>query len=161
MGDPKMPTASSTQITSSASRITAQTATRYSIFFTFLMANSQARPVESNKPPAVIKSITDQFTASENCIAMKGMSNRSTTVITIPVSLLFWVINIKFELLWMFIMKLDALLSKKLLYPIPYVTKKYSIDYRCKNYDSRSEFIFGRNIHKDEHFEHVEKTSES
>jgi len=66
-------------------------AMRYRTFFTFLITSSHARPVPNSNIPAVAKSIGDQFTPVENCIAINGTSNINTTVIKIPVSRLFCV----------------------------------------------------------------------
>lgn len=91
-GVPKMPTASSTQMRRSTAKITAQMAIRCSILVTFLITNSHRRPVPRSRTPATTKSARVQFTSFVNCIAINGMSNRSATVSTIPISLLFFIV---------------------------------------------------------------------
>ncbi len=93
-GVPKMPTASSAQTRKSANRISPQMATRYSIFFTFLNTSSHRRPLPSSSPPITTKSDRDQFTSFVNCIDINGINNRSTTVSTMPINLLFCIIII-------------------------------------------------------------------
>jgi hypothetical protein len=93
-GVPKRPTASSTQMRKSAIRIAPQIAILWFFFFTFLITSSPIRPVLSSRMPATTKSNRVQFTSSVNSIAINGMSNRSTIVNTMPISLLFCVIII-------------------------------------------------------------------
>ena len=98
---PKMPTASSAQKSKRASRIAKQKTIRCLRFFTFLITSSHRRPVPSSKTPAAIKSNTSQFTSFVNCIAINGMSNRSATVSTMMLSLLFCIIiNVFISLRW-------------------------------------------------------------
>lgn len=84
-----IPTANSAQMSRSRTKRATQTATRYLIFFIFLIASSHNRPVPSNRPPATTKSIRVQFTSSVICIAIIGMSNNIAVMSRIIISLLF------------------------------------------------------------------------
>ena len=83
---PKMPTASSAQMSRRTTRRATQIAIRYLILFIFLITSSHIRPVPSNRAPATTKSNRVQFTSSVNCIAINGMSNKITEVSTIIIS---------------------------------------------------------------------------
>ena len=87
-----MPTASSAQMRKSVAKMATHRAIRYSIFFTFLNTSSLTRPVLSSRMLITRKSKGDQFTSLVNCIARKGMSNKSGTERRMMMSLLFWVI---------------------------------------------------------------------
>ena len=90
-GVPKMPTASSAQIRRNIIRIAPISAIRYPVLFTLLKINSHMSPVPSSKIPITIKSSGDHFTSSVNCIAINGTDNKSATVSTMPITLLFLV----------------------------------------------------------------------
>jgi hypothetical protein len=89
---PKMPTASSIQMSTSTIRIIAQRTIRCLVLVTFLIINSHITTVPSNRTPAAIKSVRVQFTSSVNCIAINGMSNRIVTMSKIPINLLVFII---------------------------------------------------------------------
>lgn len=76
-GMPKIPTASSAQISRNTKRIAPHKTSRYFSFFTFLNTSSIISPVPSNKIPIIRKSKSDQSTWSVNCIATKGMNNKN------------------------------------------------------------------------------------
>jgi hypothetical protein len=90
-GVPKRPTASSIQISRSASNITPQMISLFLVLLTFLITSSHSNPVPSNKTPPTIKSAGDQFTSFVNCIAINGINNNMATVPTMPKSRLFCV----------------------------------------------------------------------
>ena len=87
-----MPTASSAQIRRNIIRIAPISTIRYPVFFILLKINSHMSPVPSSKIPITIKSSGDHFTSSVNCIAINGTNNKSATVSTMPIILLFLVI---------------------------------------------------------------------
>jgi hypothetical protein len=89
IGDPKMPTASSAQMSRRSNRSAAQMAKRYLVLQTFLNTNSHKRPVTSNSAPAMTKSNRVQFTSAVNCIAINGASNRIAVVTAMMTRLLF------------------------------------------------------------------------
>ena len=98
-GVPKMPTASSAQMSTSIIRRAKQMAIRSLILFTFLITSSHIRPVPSSRTPATIKSNRVQLTSSVNNIAINGMSNRNATRSIMMISLLFCtIINILISL---------------------------------------------------------------
>jgi hypothetical protein len=100
MGVPKIPTASSAQISIKTIKIVKQIAIRYLIFFVFLITSSHITPVPSRSAPATTKSSRVHFTSSVNCIAISGMSNRIAEMSTIRGSLLFCIIiNVLISLL--------------------------------------------------------------
>src|SRR5688572_3023454 len=77
-------------------------------------------PVQSNRPPATTKSNRLQLTSSVNCIAIKGMNNRSATVSTMPMSLLpcivIYVLFYNYKVLNIRLVALHVKLSKRTLY---------------------------------------------
>ena len=50
------------------------------MFFIFLFPKIKIKPVPKRRTPAKRKSNNFQFTSLVNCIAIKGMSNRITTM---------------------------------------------------------------------------------
>jgi hypothetical protein len=103
-----MPTASSTQIRNSATRIAPIKRNRCWNFLTFLITSSHMRPVPSNSTPMITKSLESHFTSFVNCIAVNGISNKSATVNTMPISLLFCVIiNVMFLIVGLYVRFLE------------------------------------------------------
>ena len=91
---PKMPTASSAQISNRPTSRATHKIIRQMFLFIFLKASSHNRPVESNRVPATTKSNRVQFTSFVSCIAIAGINNRIAESIIIIISFLFCIIKI-------------------------------------------------------------------
>lgn len=61
------------------------------VLFTFLITSSHKKPVPKSRIPITTKSPGDQLTSSVNCIAIKGIVNRTAIAVKIMMSLLFFI----------------------------------------------------------------------
>ncbi len=95
---PMMPTAAFIQMRRNAARSAMPTANRYTIWPDFLDTSSYVRPVPNRRTLAKTKSLKVQTTSSVNCIAIKGISNKSAVTTAMPIILLFCImINVMFS----------------------------------------------------------------
>src|SRR5690554_490828 len=90
-GVPNIPTASSAHTIKNKNNIAPQIIIRFRVLFTFLKVNSHKSPAPNNKTPITAKSKIFQSTCAVNCMAIKGMDNRSAAIAKIASNLLLFI----------------------------------------------------------------------